>query len=258
MPSNGGNRRRSTNENLKLQGGILNPFPLRWYRGCYIHLGLLDGVDELYPAGQERDAPVGIGASGAVFEVSLDGAAHVCELAADLVVPARKELDFQEEIPVGGLDEAVVEAGLLAAAGHVGLVLGFVAHQEVGEGVLVLGRARTGERPVGLVDLALAQHLVQAFQGLGGLGKEADAAHGAVQAVGDTQEHLAGLGVPPGNEGLEGLREGLVAGLVSLHDLAGAFIENHEVVILVEDTAFEVLIFRVAYGPVAVHARKVK
>ena len=236
----------------------MDTLPACWHRGCYIHLGLFDGVDELYPAGQERDAAVRVGAAGAVFEVSLDGAAHVRELAADLVVPARKELDLKQEIAVCGLREAVMQPGFLAVFGHVGLVLGFVAGEIVREGVFVLGRTRGGERPVGLVDVAAAEHPVQALQGLGGLGKEAHPAHGAVQAVGDAQEHLAGLGVPLGYEGLEGLAQGFVSGLVSLYNLSGAFIEDHEVVILVEDTALKVLIFGFAQVPVGVHGRKVK
>ena len=55
----------------------LYPFPGFWNRSRYIHLSLLDGVDELYMAGQKANSAVWVGALCAVLEVSLDGAAHV-------------------------------------------------------------------------------------------------------------------------------------------------------------------------------------
>ena len=66
----------------------LYPFPTLRNGGGYIHLGLFDGVDELYVAGQEADAAVRVGPFCSVFEVPLDGTAHVGELATDLVVAA--------------------------------------------------------------------------------------------------------------------------------------------------------------------------
>ena len=169
------------------------PFPGSWNRGSYIHFCLLDGVDELYMPGQQAYAAVGVGAFGPVLEVPFDGAAHVGKLAADLVVPAGVQLHFQQEITVCGLDEGVFEAGFLSVLGHIGFVLGFVAHQVVRERVAVFGRAVGGKGPVCLVDFSFPEHLVQALQGLGGFGKEHHAAHGPVQPVRDSHEYLPGL-----------------------------------------------------------------
>ena len=82
----------------------LNPFPTVRNRGCYIHLGLLDRVDELYIAGKKAYASVRIGAFCSVFEISLDGTAHVSKLAANLMMSPCEELYFQKEIAVSGLD----------------------------------------------------------------------------------------------------------------------------------------------------------
>ena len=84
-------------------------------------------------AGKQRDAAVRIGPFGAVFQVSLDGTAHVGELAADLVVTAGIELHFQKEIAFRGLDELVFEPGLFPPGGDVGLVLTLVPAKEVGK-----------------------------------------------------------------------------------------------------------------------------
>ena len=134
MPGCGGNNPRNLN-GLERATLPLYSFPVLRNRSGYIHLGLFDGVDELYPAGQQADASVRVGALGAVLEVSLDGTAHVGELAANLVVPSGKELDFQKEIAVGGLDEGILKLGLLAVFGYVRLVLGLVSYQIVYEDI---------------------------------------------------------------------------------------------------------------------------
>ena len=87
-------------------------------------------------------------------------------------------------------------------------------------------RPLAAQGPVSLVDLSVAEESVQALQGLGGLGQDHDAAYGTVQAVGNAHEHLPGLAVPPGDEGLEGLGEGFVAGLVALDDFSGALVQH--------------------------------
>ena len=61
--------------------------------------------------GQQAYAAVGVGAFGPVLEVPFDGAAHVGELAADLVVAPGVKLHFQEEVAVCGLDESIFQTG---------------------------------------------------------------------------------------------------------------------------------------------------
>ena len=192
-------------------------------------------------AGQQADAAVRIGTLGAVFEVPFDGTAHVGELAADLVVPAGIEFHLQQIIAVRALDERVLQAGFFSVFAHIGFVLGLVAGEEVRECVAFLGRFAGREGPVGFVDFAFPEHLVQAFQGFGSFGEEGDAAHRTVQAVGHPHEHLSGFAVPLGNEGLEGFAQGFVAGFVSLHNFPRALVEHNDVVVLIKDSFLQVL-----------------
>lgn len=51
-------------------------------------------------AGMQTDAAVRIGAFGTILQVALDRATHVCQLAADLMVASRTEVDLQQVIAV--------------------------------------------------------------------------------------------------------------------------------------------------------------
>ena len=133
----------------------LYSLPGFWNGGGHIHLGLFDGVDELYPAGKEGDAAVRVGALGAVLEVSLDGAAHVGELAADLVMAAGEELHFHEVVALGALQIRVLELCLLGLSpgtlGDEGLVELLVAREPVREEGGLRGRCtapRQGDSPL--------------------------------------------------------------------------------------------------------------
>ena len=97
---------------------------------------------------------------------------------------------------------------------------------------------------------AVAEGGGQALQRLGGLGQQADAAHRAVQPVGEAQEDLAGLAVPLRDEGLVGLRQRLVARLVALRDLAHALAHHQQVVVLIQDPPLQILELRFAQFPV--------
>ncbi len=70
-------------------------------------------MEEGDAAGVEGDSAVGVGAGGAVFEVTLDGAAEARELAADLVVTAGEEFDFDEPVAVCFSDLPIVQFGEL-------------------------------------------------------------------------------------------------------------------------------------------------
>ena len=83
--------------------------------------------------------------------------------------------------------------------------------------------------------------VLAAGQGLGGLGQDDGSADRTVEAVGHTHEHLAGLPVAEGDESLEFLRKGLVAGLVALDYLTGTLVQDQDVVVLVEDAGSYVL-----------------
>ena len=65
-------------------------------------------------AGEETDPAVRIGTLGSVFKVSFDGTAHVGELAANLVMTAGVQFDFQQVITLRGLNQGVFETGFFA------------------------------------------------------------------------------------------------------------------------------------------------
>ena len=51
-------------------------------------------------ARMQTDAAVRIGAFGTILQVALDRAAHVCQLATDLMMATRTEVDLQQVIAV--------------------------------------------------------------------------------------------------------------------------------------------------------------
>ena len=65
-------------------------------------------MNKRYATGVQADSPVGIGATGAIFEVSPDGATDGRKLAADLMMQARLQVDFEEVIIFGLREEAVM------------------------------------------------------------------------------------------------------------------------------------------------------
>ena len=51
-------------------------------------------------AGMQTDAAVRIGAFGTILQVALDRTTHVCQLATDLMMATRTEVDLQQVIAV--------------------------------------------------------------------------------------------------------------------------------------------------------------
>jgi len=139
------------------------------------------------------------------------------------------------------------EFGRSALAGrHVGFVLLLVADEPVLEDRLLLRGSSAAQGPVGFVDIAVPEHGAEPFEGLARLGEKDDAADRTVDPVGDAEKDLAGLRVPLRDEGLERLGEGLVTGFVALGDLPDPFVENEQVVVLIQDAGRDVGIFRLA------------
>lgn len=179
-------------------------------------------MDELHRAAQQGDAPVGVGALGAILEVALDRAAYFGELAAYLVMAARLEVHLDEGVVVGMPDNTVVELGPFAARHLVvvgiGLVLLLVSHKPVDQRAFgLLGRV-LHDGPVALLYLSAREHGVEPRQSLGGAGEHDESCHRTIQTVHNTEEHVAGLGVGFLYILLDDLAQGLVAGLVALHD----------------------------------------
>ena len=59
--------------------------------------------------GVKADAAVGVGTGCPILEVAFDRAAHMRELAADLVMPSGEEFDFEQMVAVGILNQTVTE-----------------------------------------------------------------------------------------------------------------------------------------------------
>ena len=68
---------------------------------------------EGYAAGMEGDAAVRVRARRTVFEVALDRAAEVGELAADLVVASGEKFHLNEPVAVGLADLPIIKLGKL-------------------------------------------------------------------------------------------------------------------------------------------------
>ena len=219
----------------------------------------LHRVDEADGASVERDAAVGVGARRTVLEVALDGAADVGELTTDLVVAAGEEFDFHQVVPLGALQVRVLEFRFLrlspGALGDKGFVKLLVAGHPVCEKGRFRRRLAAAQRPIGLMDLPRTEHRIQPLQGLGRLGEKDKPAHGTVKAVRDAHEHLAGLAVPLGDEGLERLAHGLITRLVTLDNLTCPFVENEQVVVLKENPGREVPEFPFVKRSVNAHPR---
>ena len=77
------------------------------------------------------------------------------------------------------------------------------------------------------------KHLVQARQGLAGLGKKHYARYGPVQTVHHTQVHVAWFVVLLLQPLLNNIREGSIAGLVALHNLPCLFVDDNKMVVFV-------------------------
>ena len=196
-----------------------------------------DGMLKPDAVGEQRDAAVLVAAARAILEVALYRMADGGELGADLMLAPREELHFQQGVAVSSRYRAVAESRLLCLRillrGDEGLVEASVAFEPVLENGLLFIRRSFDERPVCLVDVALAEHVVEAGEGLGGAREDHQPGDGAVDAVNDPAEHIAGLGVFLTDIVLDGLRKGLVAGLVALHYLAGLLAHHNNMVVFV-------------------------
>ena len=114
-------------------------------------------------------------------------------------------------------------------------VLLLIANQPVGQFALRLRRTTFDDGPIGFLDGAGPEHAVQASQSLTGLGEEDDAADGTIQSVCNANENIAGLIILLLQPDFQGFGQGLVPCLISLYDLAAAFVDCDEVIILVND-----------------------
>ena len=206
-----------------------------------------DGVLKLDVPCVQADASVRIAARSAVFEVAANGGKAGCELAADLVMAAGVQLDFNESITFGYSYFAIFQNSLFCAIYFArvseGAVLLFVAGEPVGQqrrlrraGCLHVGRRQDGV--IGLAYLSGTEHFVQPGEGLARTGKDNDTAYGPVEPVDNAEKNGAGLGVFFLDIGFYGFAQWFVTGLVALHNFAGGLVDDDDVVVFVEYVHF--------------------
>ena len=152
---------------------------------------------------------------GAVFQVAADRTPDLRELGADLVVTPREQFDLDQRVVRPRPERRVTQARLLGVAlrGVAGpRTVGPAVAQDIMAQFAALGiGCGFGQRPVELMEAAFADHLVQTDERLRRLGENDGSAHRAVDAVHHAEEHLAGFGVAPFDEGLDLVLEGALA-----------------------------------------------
>ncbi len=195
-------------------------------------------MGEGYASGYERYAAVGIAALVAVFQVSSDRAAYRAHLHSDLVFASGEQFDLDEAESIADGYSAVAEPGFLGSCfwrqRGVRFVVAFDSGDIMGQQFGVFGRAVAGERPIGLVNRAVAEHVVESAQGLGSLGEDDETAYRPVKTVDDAEKNVAGLGMGFFDPLLDNVKQGGVAGLIPLDNLAGSFVDYYNMVVFVE------------------------
>ena len=185
-----------------------------------------------------------IGSWGSIFEISLDRAAQMAQLAAYLVVTPSKQLDLQKVVAVSAAYESIVEfcelCALASLGNNIGLVLFFISGKPVFQMSFVCCRPLAAESAIGLVDIRAAEHCAQPFHSLGGLCKDAYSAYRAVESVRYTHIYLSRFIVALGNIGLESLREAFISGLVPLHDFTDLLVDDEKVVVFKKNPGLKV------------------
>ena len=83
--------------------------------------------------------------------------------------------------------------------------------------------------------LSLGKHLVQAGKGLRSAGEDDETADGTIEAMGDAEEDGSRLVIFFFQIVFHQLRERPIASLVALDDLAALFVDDDDVIILVEN-----------------------
>ena len=198
-------------------------------------------MDEGDATGMKGDASVRIGTRSSIFKVSLYRTAHVGKLAAYLMVTAGEQFHFKQKIPFRLTNVFIYELCqfcILAddtGTAYVGFVLLFISPEHSFEQAFLLGRLVAYQRPVDLRDIAVTEHGVEAFESLGSLGKDHNAADRTVQTVRKPHEHLTGLIVALCDECFICLSQRLVGSLVSLYDLPYLLVDNEKMIVFVEN-----------------------
>ena len=190
----------------------------------------------------EGNAAVWIASLGSVFKVSLDGAAHLGQLAAYLVVTAGDQLYGQQVVTVGTAQQRVSQSGFFAVLYQmvvcVGFVLLLVSDQPVAQLAAFLWRSVLHDGEVGLFYATIAKQVVHPRQGLARSGKYYEAAHGTIETVGDTEKYLPWFSVAFFYIRFHQIRKRRVAGFVAVNDFSRGFGYDNDVIVFVNNVHF--------------------
>ena len=187
----------------------------------------------------QTDAAVRIGAFGTILQVALDRATHVCQLATDLMMATRTEVDLQQVIAVRGGQQTIMKLGTTCARpvglADVAFVLSLVAPKPVDEHALRLRRSLAHDGPVRLTDAAVAKERIHTRQSLAGLGKDDGARDRSIEAMHNADEHVARLSVFLSDPLPQLIRQRGIARLIALHDLVARLADGDQVIVFVND-----------------------
>ena len=126
-------------------------------------------MDEIDTVRMERNASVGIRTAGPVFQVALNRTADLRELRPDLMVAPRQQIDLHQRITSTRPQGAVTQfRQFCIAPGRIERprTVGFLVTQDIVAQLSLFGIGTAlRKRPIGLFDLAPADHLVQAGEG---------------------------------------------------------------------------------------------
>ena len=201
-----------------------------------------DGVLEAQQLGVER-LPVKEGALGAIDLIAQEREAPIRELDADLIAAARLQLHFHDGVAGQALHHAVVGDRFLGAGGHALAAAGTLAGRGHGhleglgvldevarQGAAVLGQFAHQHREVDALEAVQLEVLLEAVQGLGGLGEDQDATGEAIQAVDDEEVEALEAAAPVGlGDGLG--QVGLAPQLRGDREQARGFVDEEQVVV---------------------------
>ena len=197
-----------------------------------------DRMFERDEAGVEGDGAVVVAARSAIFEVALDGASDVGQLAANLMMTACMEVDIEEVVAtVGDGNFSVFEARQLGVgscgAEDIAFISFLILDKPVLEGTDRLRRGVLHDCPVVFLELAGAHLLHHAAESLGGFSEEDNTRDRTVETVDDATIDLARFMVAFLDELLHEISQTGVASLVTLCNLAREFVDSQQVVVLV-------------------------
>ena len=195
-------------------------------------------MNKFYAAREQRDASVGIAARRSVLQVALYGAAHVGKLATYLVMTTGEESHLKEHIVVRLGTQTVFQDGFLGTLAllvvSITLILLLIADEPVGECAFLRDGVFLDNSPIGLVNVARAEHLVQTRKGFGCAGKDNESAYGTVKTMHHAKEYVARLSVLHLYVFLHDVGERLVTGLVALYYLATCLVDDDDMIVFVD------------------------